>query len=40
METVRSRVAAATGYVLRSEVRLVGFDEPIDDSIDDSSASR
>jgi UDP-N-acetylmuramate dehydrogenase len=40
METVRSRVAAATGYVLRSEVRLVGFDEPSDDSIDDSSASR
>jgi UDP-N-acetylmuramate dehydrogenase len=39
METVRSRVAAATGYVLRSEVRLVGFDEPNDDSIDDSSAS-
>jgi UDP-N-acetylmuramate dehydrogenase len=39
METVRNRVAAATGHVLRSEVRLVGFDEPSDDSSDDSSAS-
>ena len=27
MDAVRSRVAAATGYVLRSEVRLVGFDD-------------
>jgi UDP-N-acetylmuramate dehydrogenase len=27
MEAVRSRVAAATGYVLRSEVRLIGFDD-------------
>jgi UDP-N-acetylmuramate dehydrogenase len=32
METVRDRVAAATGHVMRSEVRLVGFDEPDDDS--------
>ena len=30
METVRDRVAAATGHVMRSEVRLVGFDEPGD----------
>jgi UDP-N-acetylmuramate dehydrogenase len=29
MEEVRRRVADATGYVLRSEVRLVGF-EPDD----------
>jgi UDP-N-acetylmuramate dehydrogenase len=28
MEHVRARVAEATGYVLRSEVRLVGFDDP------------
>ena len=28
MEAVRGRVAAATGYVLRSEVRLIGFDDP------------
>jgi UDP-N-acetylmuramate dehydrogenase len=27
IERVRARVAAATGYVLRSEVRLVGFDD-------------
>jgi UDP-N-acetylmuramate dehydrogenase len=27
IEAVRERVAAATGYVLRSEVRLVGFDD-------------
>jgi UDP-N-acetylmuramate dehydrogenase len=27
IEAVRDRVAAATGYVLRSEVRLVGFDD-------------
>ncbi|HWM18308.1 MAG TPA: UDP-N-acetylmuramate dehydrogenase [Ilumatobacteraceae bacterium] len=27
MEAVRDRVAAATGYVLRSEVRLIGFDD-------------
>jgi UDP-N-acetylmuramate dehydrogenase len=27
MEAVRDRVAAATGHVLRSEVRLVGFDD-------------
>lgn len=27
MEAVRDRVAAASGYVLRSEVRLVGFEE-------------
>ena len=27
MEAVRDRVAAATGFVMRSEVRLVGFDE-------------
>lgn len=30
IEHVRARVAAETGYVLRSEVRLVGFDEPTD----------
>jgi UDP-N-acetylmuramate dehydrogenase len=29
IETVRERVAAATGYVLRSEVRLVGFDDSV-----------
>ena len=27
MEVVRERVAAATGYALRSEIRLIGFDE-------------
>jgi UDP-N-acetylmuramate dehydrogenase len=27
MDAVRDRVAAATGYVLRSEVRLIGFDD-------------
>jgi UDP-N-acetylmuramate dehydrogenase len=27
IEAVRDRVAAATGYVLRSEVRLIGFDD-------------
>ena len=27
MEEVRRRVAEATGYQLRSEVRLVGFEE-------------
>ena len=27
MRIVRDRVAATTGYVLRSEIRLVGFDE-------------
>jgi hypothetical protein len=27
MEVVRERVAAATGYTLRSEIRLIGFDE-------------
>ena len=32
MDTVRDRVAAATGHVMRSEVRLVGFDETGDDS--------
>jgi UDP-N-acetylmuramate dehydrogenase len=30
MEAVRDRVAAATGHVLRSEVRLVGFDDDPD----------
>ncbi len=30
IETVRERVTAATGYVLRSEVRLVGFDDAPD----------
>ena len=30
IETVRERVAEATGYVLRSEVRLVGFDDDPD----------
>ncbi len=35
METVRDRVAAATGHVMRSEVRLVGFDETGDDSSPD-----
>jgi UDP-N-acetylmuramate dehydrogenase len=29
IELVRSRVAAETGYVLRSEVRLVGFDDDV-----------
>ena len=28
MEEVRARVAAATGYQLRSEIRLVGFEPP------------
>lgn len=28
MEIVRLRVAEQTGYVLRSEIRLIGFDEP------------
>jgi UDP-N-acetylmuramate dehydrogenase len=32
IEAVRDRVASATGYVMRSEVRLVGFDEPIDET--------
>ena len=27
MELVREKVAAETGYVMRSEVRLVGFDD-------------
>ncbi len=30
METVRDRVAAATGFVMRSEVRLVGFDDDVE----------
>ncbi len=30
MELVRDRVAAATGHLLRSEVRLVGFEDPHD----------
>jgi UDP-N-acetylmuramate dehydrogenase len=30
MEAVRDRVAAATGHVLRSEVRLIGFDDDPD----------
>jgi UDP-N-acetylmuramate dehydrogenase len=39
METVRDRVAAATGFVMRSEVRLVGFeDEP--ESFDETRGSR
>ena len=35
IEAVRDRVAAATGFVMRSEVRLVGFDdepEPFDET--------
>jgi UDP-N-acetylmuramate dehydrogenase len=35
IETVRERVAAATGYRLRSEVRLVGFDDADPMSFDD-----
>ena len=35
METVRTRVAEATGYQLRSEVRLVGFDDADPMSFDD-----
>lgn len=31
IETVRQRVAEETGYVMRSEVRLVGFDDPAGD---------
>ena len=27
MDIVRTRVADATGYVLRSEIRLIGFDD-------------
>jgi UDP-N-acetylenolpyruvoylglucosamine reductase len=27
IDAVRDRVAAATGHVLRSEVRLIGFDD-------------
>ena len=34
IETVRSRVAAETGYVMRSEVRLVGFDDAGDATVD------
>lgn len=30
IELVRARVAAETGYLLRSEVKLVGFPEPLD----------
>ncbi len=30
IEAVRSRVADSTGYLLRSEVRLVGFDDDVD----------
>ncbi len=32
IEAVRDRVERATGHVMRSEVRLVGFDEPIDET--------
>jgi UDP-N-acetylmuramate dehydrogenase len=35
IEEVRGRVAAASGYVLRSEVRLVGFDDTDPMSFDD-----
>ena len=35
MEAVRARVADATGYRLRSEVRLVGFDDADPTSFDD-----
>ncbi len=38
IERVRSRVAEATGYQLRSEVRLVGFDDADPMSFDDVSA--
>jgi hypothetical protein len=34
IETVRQRVAAATGRVLRSEVRMVGFDDADPDAFD------
>jgi len=33
MEHVRATVAADTGFQLRSEVRLVGFDAPLIDSV-------
>ena len=39
METVRDRVAAATGFVMRSEVRLVGFDDA-PESFDETRGSR
>ena len=35
IEAVRARVAEATGYQLRSEVRLVGFDDADPMSFDD-----
>jgi UDP-N-acetylmuramate dehydrogenase len=35
IEAIRSRVAEATGYQLRSEVRLVGFDDADPMSFDD-----
>jgi hypothetical protein len=35
IETVRARVAEATGYHLRSEVRLVGFDDTDPMAFDD-----
>jgi UDP-N-acetylmuramate dehydrogenase len=38
IELVRSRVAEATGYKLRSEVRLVGFDDADPMSFDDVAA--
>jgi UDP-N-acetylmuramate dehydrogenase len=37
IEAIRSRVADATGYHLRSEVRLVGFDDSDPSSFDDPS---
>jgi UDP-N-acetylmuramate dehydrogenase len=40
IETVRARVAEATGYELRSEVRLVGFDDTDPMSFDDRLGDR
>ncbi len=40
IEAVRERVATETGYRLRSEVRLVGFDDTDPLSFDESGASR
>ena len=39
IEAVRDRVAEATGYRLRSEVRLVGFDDTDPMSFDDAEAA-
>jgi UDP-N-acetylmuramate dehydrogenase len=39
IESVRAQVAAATGYHLRSEVRLVGFDDADPLSFDDGTAT-